>query len=186
MNRRFALRTIAGILLWLGFVALLGSLFREELETWGTWFTGRFGVVGMAAGTFLAEAVQFPVPPQFYMLASVTGGFSSGVSFAAIALGSLAGGAAAMLGARRLMGWHAFRSRLEAGESRFDEWLGRYGKKAIWIGSVSPLPFSMMCIIAGIYRVPRSWALLLFALRVPRLMVFFLAIRAGWGLATRL
>ena len=43
-----------------------------------------------------------------------------------------------------------------------------------------PVPFSVSCYVAGSYRIgPRLFGLYL-ALRIPRLLLFYLLVRLGW------
>lgn len=54
-----------------GLVALLGFRFRAELAGAGRWLVDHLGYPGMGFGTFLADGLHFPIPPQFYMLAAI-------------------------------------------------------------------------------------------------------------------
>src|SRR5688500_13731263 len=73
-------------------VALVGHYFRAELETMGHAFVERFGYAGIALGTYLADGLHCPVPPQFYMLASIVSGWSVPWTLIAVTVGSLLGG----------------------------------------------------------------------------------------------
>lgn len=180
MRWPIALKGVAGLIALFALIALLGTVLRGPLETWGSRFIDRFGYWGMALGTFLADAFHFPVPPQFYMLAAIVGDRSPLGTLLAVSVGSLAGGALAFWVARKF-GLRAARW-LPGRDSRALEWISRNSGLAVVLGSCSPVPFSSLCIAAGLYRVIRGQRLVLFfLLRVPRLVLFYLVIRFGWA-----
>ena len=49
------------------------------------------------------------------------------------------------------------------------------------MGSISPVPFSLLCNLSGLYRVPFRIFLVLSLFRIPRLLVFYALIRLGWS-----
>ncbi len=74
----------------------------------------------------------------------------------------------------------AARRRIDATRARMDKLFERYGFWAFAIASATPMPFSIMCYVAGVYRVkPKLFALVLL-FRIPRLLVMYWLARAGW------
>src|SRR6185295_5530738 len=106
---RFAL----GLVLLLGVVVLLVRTLRPELEGVGKWFFERFGLWGVAAGTFIADGFHFPVPPQFYMLLATAANSDPLTTLAASSAGSVLGGGTGYLVARRLGHVQALRRWIE-------------------------------------------------------------------------
>ena len=178
-------RTLAQLALSLGalvaVVALASYLARPQLDALGHAFVQRFGLPGMFAGVFLADALSFPIPPQFYMLTAITGGGSQVAAMATICAASVLAGLAGSRLAGHLAGVRLLARRIEGSRRRIDQLFERWGYWAIAVGSVSPIPFSMLCYVAGIYRMPPRLFAVLLVFRVPRLLVFYALIRFGWA-----
>jgi membrane protein YqaA with SNARE-associated domain len=162
-------------------IALAAYLARDELDALGRGFVQRFGVAGMFVGTYLADAFSFPIPPQFYMLTAITSGGSQTAPLIAISAASLLAGCTGYRLASRLARLRLFAARIERTRPKIDRLFERYGYWAIAIGSISPIPFSMLCYLSGLYRVPPRYFLTMVLFRVPRLLLFYALIRAGWS-----
>jgi membrane protein YqaA with SNARE-associated domain len=72
--------------------------------------------------------------------------------------------------------------RIEASRAKVDRLIERYGYWAIVLGGITPIPFSVLCYLSGIYRIPLKYLGVLILTRIPRLLVFYVLIRAGWEL----
>lgn len=178
--RSYTLRLLGGLLLLFLLVVLSARHYRAELEILGHGFVERLGFAGMALGTFLADGFHLPIPPQAYMLMSISSGASATLSFLAIALGSLLGGSAAYFIGRRISSVRWLRRWLAPLQHMFERLWDRFGHRALLVASIAPVPYSTLCWLTGINRLPTSAYGLLALLRVPRLAVFYLLIWAGW------
>lgn len=161
-------------------ILLVGRYVRAPMEAMGHSFLARFGEAGMALGTFLADAVHFPVPAQFYMVAAISGGASTAAALVAICIGSLFGGQVAFLLFQQAARFPRLRARLARSRALVDTLLGKYGYWGIALSSVLPIPFSVMCSLAGVYRLPYKVVATLSVFRVPVLIGFYLLLKAGW------
>jgi membrane protein YqaA with SNARE-associated domain len=184
-GRRELARTTAQLALSFGAlfagVALAAHLAHDELYALGNAFVQRFGLAGMFAGVYLADAFSFPVPPQFYMLTAIAGGGSQVAPMATVCAASLLAGYTGYHLAGRIARVRFFAARIEKVRPRVDRLFARYGAWALAIGSLTPVPFSMLCYLAGLYRLPMRHLALLLLFRVPRLFVFYALIRLGWA-----
>ncbi|HEU4406584.1 MAG TPA: VTT domain-containing protein [Polyangiaceae bacterium] len=181
---RLVLQSLVAVFVLLGFVSALAHLLKPELEAFGRGFLERFGALGLTLGTFLADGFHFPIPPQFYMLAAITSGWSPVTSVAAITAGSLVGGVVSHLIGRHLLWRLRFLRRIvDRSRKRFDWLFAKYGYWAVAVGSISPVPFSLLCNLSGLYKVPFRLFLVLSLFRVPRVMLFYVLIRVGWASA---
>lgn len=178
---RFGLRWAAGIAAVFVLMVALASLFREPLERVGRAFVERFGYPGMTFGTLIADGFHFPIPPQFYMLMAVTSGASYPISFAAITAGSLAGGFIGYSVADRLAQWGPIARLLERSQTLAASAFSRFGYRAAIIASLLPIPYSVLCYLAGIQRLPRRIFAVLSLCRIPRLILFFYMVELGWS-----
>ncbi len=174
------LRFVAGLLAIVVVVAVLGHAARDRCEAAARVFVDRYGYAGMALGTFLADAIHFPIPPQFYMLLSVASGVSAISTLAAIAAASLTAGVfgyglASVIGRVEWVVKRTERTRrlLQAAIERYGVWAAVYS-------SLLPLPYSLLCYLSGLSRAPRGFFALVCVCRVPKLVGFYWLIRLGW------
>jgi membrane protein YqaA with SNARE-associated domain len=175
-----AARWTLGIVAFVAGMALLASFVREPLEAVGRSFVARFGYAGMAFGTFLADGFQFPVPPQFYMLVSVSSHASPAISLGAIALGSLAGGLVGFVGAGRLARLPIISRRLARSERLVARAVERFGYWSVLLASLSPVPYSVLCLLSGAHRLGWSFFGLVSLCRLPRILFFYWVVRASF------
>ena len=175
------LKVVLGVGAFLGVVALASAYLRPQLEAVSHGFLGRFGLLGAFLGAFLADAIHFPVPPQFYMLAVVTAGVPQAPALVAISAGSILGGARARRRAGRRPRRRFARRWFLHTEERIHGLFRRYGYWAVVVASAGPLAFSMLCNTAGFYRMKYRFLALFLILRVPRLLFFYALIRLGWA-----
>lgn len=174
---RLVLRLAAGAAVFVALLWLVDRSFRPQLEGIGQAFVRELGYAGMFVGSFLADSISFPVPAQAYMIAATKGGASPVLSFACIALGTVAG---AVLG--RAIGILLARvgfieRRLAVTRDRFLDLSDRWGPLAVVLVTLLPLPFSLLVYASGAYGLSKRLFALLVALRVPKLLVIFLVIR---------
>lgn len=180
--RGLLLRVLAGVGGFFVLVALLARTLREPLRALGASFVDRFGLAGLFVGTFAADAFSCPVPPQFYLLTAITSGHPQAPAFGVISLASLLAGFTGYRMAGHLARVPLFFRLLERTRGGVDGLIERWGPWAILVASISPLPFSGLCYTAGFYRMPWRLFGVFLLLRVPRLLVFYAALRAGWAL----
>src|SRR5688500_4582138 len=149
-----ALKLVLGAAALVALVSLLGHHFRPELEGLGRGFIDRFGYAGIALGTYIADGLHCPVPPQFYMLASIASGWSALWTIVAVCIGSMFGGFTAYAIARRASKLKFLQRLLARSQEKVDWLFARYGYWAVAIGSLTPIPYSFLCYVAGGYRMP--------------------------------
>ena len=174
-------RLLLGLVIACSVAALLAAHFRPRAEGLARAFVATFGLAGMALGTFLADGLQFPIPPQFYMLLAVASGVSPAPAFGAIAAASLLAGGLGYW----LCGWAArwpWLARKTAEQRRLLlRAFERYGHRAALLAMLLPIPYSLLCYLAGLGRLPRTFWLLLSLYRVPKLLFFYALVYFGWS-----
>lgn len=174
-------RFVAGLVIVLLVAGLLGYWARQPTQQLARLFVDRFGVAGMALGTFLADGLHFPVPPQFYMFTAIVSGESRATTLVAITFASLTAGFAGYALAARASRASWLASRLQRPRALLAGAFERYGYWAALVSSLLPLPYSVLCNLAGLNRLPRRFVALLALCRVPKLLGFYYLIRLGWG-----
>lgn len=181
---KLLLRFLLGLALLLGLVVLVVRTFRPQLESVGAWFVSHFGLAGVAAGTFIADGFHFPVPPQFYMLLATAAHSDPVAVLAATSAGSVGGGMAGYLVARRLGHIQRVARWLDRATGKAKDLVGRrYPYRSAVAASMSPVAFSVLCYLAGLLRVRRGPLLVLLVLRVPKIVLYYYLVRVGWGLS---
>jgi membrane protein YqaA with SNARE-associated domain len=180
-NTRVWLRILLGAAAMFVTMLVLVRTFRAQLEALGRAFVEHFGLGGIALGSFLADGVSFPLPPQFYMLLAIGADTPDLHTLLASAVGSLLGGAVGYHLARQLARFARFARWLERTGAGFREQLrGRKAYRNAVIASLTPVPFSVQCYLCGLYRLPLGAFAVILCLRLPRLAVFYYVIKAGW------
>lgn len=176
-----AVRLGAGVAAFLGLVAIVSWRFRAPLEVAGRWFVARFGIVGMGAGSLLADAVHFPVPPQFYLLAGIAAGEGRAAALGSVLAGSVLGGLAAFAVARAASRTRLFERRTARTRNLVQHLVARHGYWGLALATLFPISYWVLCSLAGIMRLPfRAYAVLAL-MRVPRLVVSYAIIAIAWG-----
>jgi membrane protein YqaA with SNARE-associated domain len=176
-------RFLAGLVVMLVVSAVVAHFVRPSAEAAAHTFVERFGTTGMALGTLLADGLHFPIPPQFYMLLAIASHTPVAEAFTAIAAGSVVAGAVGYGIAERLsrMSWISQKTlRLRRVLTASFE---RRGYGAALFLTFLPVPFSMLCYLAGLNRMPLKFLGLVALLRIPKLAVFYVLLHLGWSIA---
>ncbi len=177
--RRFALVLVAMLLV----SGVAAHLLRPAAEAAARDFVERFGVAGMALGTLLADGLYFPVPPQFYMLLAIASHTPLSAGFTAIATGSVLAGAMGYAISERLSRLRWISQKTQRLRRTLASSFERRGYAAAVLVTLLPVPFSMLCYLAGLNRMPLKFLGLLALLRIPKLALFYFLLHLGWSLA---
>jgi membrane protein YqaA with SNARE-associated domain len=175
-------RLLLGFACLLVIVVLVARALRPQLLGAGRVFVEHFGLAGMALGTFLADGFHFPVPPQFYMLLSIAAGHAGVSTLAAVSLGSLCGGSCAYVIAQRLARFPRLARWLaRSGERVVTQFRGSNAYRSAVLISFTPIAFSMVCYVSGLYRLGVRPFLVVLFLRIPKLLLYYQLVKLGWG-----
>lgn len=174
-------RLFAGFAGLVGIVAIIGWRWRSELEHFGRWFVERFGAAGMAGGAFLADGLHFPLPPQFYLLTGIAGGYGTLPALASVLAGSIAGGFVAFALARRVAGVPFFEKRFSTTRHVVRSLLRARGRWGLVIAGMLPVSYFVLCVLGGMMRLRYRDYAILGLMRIPRLVLSFLLILLAWG-----
>lgn len=175
------LRFVLGLVIVCSLVASVGYFVREPAEALARGFVSRFGILGMALGTLLADGLHFPVPPQFYMLLAVASSTPVARAFPAIAVASLLAGALGYLLARWASRVPWLSRKVGPYRQVMAESFSRRGYRTALVASLLPIPYSVLCYLAGLNRLPTAFVVLLGICRVPKLLGFYGLVYYGWS-----
>ena len=161
--------------------AVAGWLLKGQLTGIGQWIYAKTGFTGIFLGIFLADMFTLPLPPDLYLAVAVTANLNP---FDVILVGSLAsmlGGLGAYL-LGRLLGRTRFAQRLVAPfRERGERFVDRLGVTAVIVAALTPIPFSVICVLAGMmgmslwHFVPATF------FRIPRIAGYFYLFKLGWA-----
>ena len=160
----------------------LGGLFlREPLEAFAHWVVTELGLLGVFLGVIATDAFTVPIPPDTYLFVAVASKTPVIPILSVVCVASiLAGNIAYRIGPyiQRLPFVHR---RIERFRPRGEQLFLRYGMWTVAIAALTPIPFSVTCWFAGMYRMPYLAFLAATFARVPRLLGYYGLFLLGWA-----
>lgn len=180
------MRLLLALVIACAIVAAIGVAAREPAQAIARAFVTRFGIAGLALGTFLADGLQFPVPPQFYMFLAVASQVPKVGAFVAICAASVVAGYLDYRLAELASRWPWLAEVTRRTRALLGQAFARYGQGAAVVASLLPVPYSLLCYAAGVNRLPLWFWGALSICRIPKLLLFFWLVERGWALAAPL
>ena len=141
------------LLLIIGVFSLF-YFYRAPLKTFAKESVELYGYPALFAFCWLADAVIQPVPPDVVVFGTAFGGANIWKTAFAAGIASAMGGTTGYFIGRYFGPWRFRRffgsKLLRAGRDLFRD----HGALAIFVAGVSPIPYSAVCWIGGIYNMP--------------------------------
>ena len=160
---------------------VLGYLLKPELESAGTWVVSTFGIWGIAIGCLMTDLLTLPIPPDAYLLAGVAAHTEPWIVITAASIGSMIGGIGSYF-IGRFFGNRSFAERIVAPfRAKGTDYINKFGTGAVILAALTPLPFSILCILSGMMGMSFSRLLFASTFRFPRMAMFFLLIEFGFN-----
>jgi len=153
----------------------LSIIFLNELKAASEKLFSLYGLAGIAAMVFMMDVVIQPVSPDVVIISSTLGGANLLRAALVGGCGSVAAGIAGYffgkkIGSKGLKGLFSSK-HFEKGEALFK----KFGLWAVAAGALTPVPFSVVCWSAGIYKMKFSiFILTSFLTRITRFFIM------GW------
>ncbi len=150
----------------------------EALKQWAEETVSNYGYWGIFIISFTESIIQ-PIPPDPFITGGTAFGLSPVKAALIAAVASVLGGVVGyFLG--KFLGEPAFKKFL--GDKYYDKGeilFRKYGIWAVLIAAITPIPFKVMCWLAGIFEMP-FWGFVLasFLGRFPRFL--FMAFFGQW------
>lgn len=162
-------------------IALAAVFLREPLEAFAHWVVTELGLGGVFLGVLATDAFTIPIPPDTYLFVAVASHAPVAPMLAVCCAGSIIAGSIAYRIGPYIQRLPFLRARLERFRTRGERLFLRYGMWTVAIAALTPIPFSVTCWLAGIYRMPyRGFVIATFA-RIPRLLAYYALFRLGWS-----
>jgi len=172
------------IVLSLGIIAFMvvgAVFFKDPLTELATWIVHTFGPVGILIGIILSDTLSFPIPPDAMLFtAAAAPDIPDLPMIIAVSVTSFAAGSIAYVIGPYLGRIPFLEKRLETYRPRGEAMFERYGVWAVALAAMSPLPYSMACWLAGIYKMPYKKFVVATLFRMPRMAFYYALFILGW------
>ncbi len=175
----FLFKNLLRGLVWFG-VIIFAFIYLEEylLENFKSEFeTLQRNPIGLLAIFFVSEVVFGLVPPEFFMMVWILSKISlSGyvVNLAILSVLSYIAGVIGFYIGKNFSKTKLYRKLFGRYLIQYKKQLKRYGGFLVFVGAVTPLPYSATCMLAGSVDLPTRVFLLIGIARVIRFAVY------GW------
>jgi membrane protein YqaA with SNARE-associated domain len=167
------------LFLLLAALAVATKLFQAELLGATAWVFDTIGFVGLAGLILLADGFASVIPPDLVLIAIAKSTLSETHRWMFVGILSLVSIAAGNLGyfiAAKLRHSSAPDRLFGRARVKSEKLVRRFGRWAIAVGALTPVPFSITCWAGGLLGMP--WRVLapMTLLRIPRFFVYYAAI----------
>lgn len=181
-----SLRKLAWQTFWVTvvLVAMVGGggwLLREPLTEMARWLVENLGYAGMFGGVFLADTFTFPIPPDVYIFIAVASGIDVAPALSTVAVASVVAGNIAYYIGPYVSEIPLLRARIERFRPRGERLFQKYGVWAVAIAAMTPVPFSVVCWMAGTYRMKYKSFAVATLMRIPRVIGYYWLYKMGWA-----
>lgn len=180
ITRDIILKTIlfGGIIF--GVYGLLYLFFGDSLRTAGSWLGEHLGLWGVGIYCLLVD--MFIVPTTVDVIFPFTLVWNPVPLLLVMSAASALGGYGGYWIARSFNHWRIVNRVTSRYRSKWEHILQHYGAWGIALAGFTPIPFSTISWTAGLLKVPWGWAAIACLSRFPRMLVYYLLIRAGISL----
>jgi membrane protein YqaA with SNARE-associated domain len=187
-TRRFLLRNLLylgiGVVVIVVVAALAQHLAGEQLERASRWLTQHGGYAGVFLSIWAIDTFTLPVSPDLILafVAHEGSALSHPIALAVICAASVIAGNMGYYLARRIGAWRPVRRKLAKNYDKGRALFQRFGVWAVVVAGLTPVPFSIICWLAGIYNMPPIRLFFATFSRIPRFVGWYYLIRFGFSL----
>ena len=170
-------KAIVLIAFFIIFFLLLFAFLRPQMQSIALWVTQNLGYLGIFLYALFVD--MFIVPLTVDVIFPFSSNFNVIPFLLFLSIGSSIGGLGGwMIG--RLLGHLSFIKKITSGfTTDGEQLLKKYGGWAVVIAGLTPIPFSTVCWMSGMVRVPFSHVVLATLSRFPRMIIYYLAVQGG-------
>lgn len=178
--RSMLIQTIVATAVVVGLVALLAKFFFEPFQAIAKGTLATLGLPGVLFGLWLTDTFTFPIPTDTYLVVAVASQSPMIPTMIAICIVSMFAGNCAYFVGPWLTKIKFINRRIEAFRPKGEKLFGRWGVGAVAIGALTPLPYSIICWFAGIYKMKYKSFFWSTFFRIPRMVIYYLLIADRW------
>lgn len=175
---------VVAVVIILGLAMLAKWLLGEQLDLAIHYLTDRFGYAGPTVAVWIIDTFTLPISPDFILAVIAHPGsrLDPVLALSLISVASMVAGMCAYSLARLLAQVEWVQRRLARSSTRGHALFSRYGVWAVVIAGLTPIPFSIVCWLAGLYRMRPLPLALATVSRIPRMVAWFFLLRAGFSI----
>ena len=183
--RKHLIRGGIFLFILIALIFFLGLSFKPQIESMAEWVSNKFGFIGMGLSVFIADMILSPIPPDLalYIIGRSHMHNQWLLWVPLLGLVSTAAGFCGWLIGRKLLKLKVFRRVITNFGRENRKSIKRYGFWMVVIGALTPLPFSLTCWLAGIFKLPLETFAVAALFRVPRFVLYYWAIKYSGDLA---
>ncbi len=168
-------KALIALVVFVGAIGLASVLFREQLSAVAHLLHQKLGVAGLCLIVFVCDSLTAPLPPDVVLVIVAKSDLRAHAWSLVLLFGlvsTVAGNCGYWLGTQ-LTRWPRIARWLVRAGARPRALVERYGRSAVALAALTPIPFSITCIVAGLLGMPhrRFWPVTL--LRFPRFLLYF-------------
>ncbi|MCB9583813.1 MAG: VTT domain-containing protein [Polyangiaceae bacterium] len=168
-------KAFIALVIFVGAIGLASVLFKEQLSVAAHVLHRALGVPGLCLIVFVCDSLTAPFPPDVVLVIVAKSDLRSYAWSLVLLFGvvsAVAGNAGYWLGTR-IQSWPRVARVLVRAGAKPQALVERYGRSAVALAALTPIPFSITCILAGLLGMPHSrfWPVTL--LRIPRFLLYF-------------
>jgi len=174
------IRTI-GSIAFLVIVVYFSKIYLEaELETLGRLFVEKFGIAGMFIGVYFNDTFIVPMTPDLFLGLLIVAGRHQALGLTVIAIASVLGGWSGYKIGEKLSTWRLVQKLVRNFQAQGENLFRRFGIWTVVIAGLTPIPFSTVCWLAGMFHM--NWLKFFLAAlsRIPRMIIWYFLISGVW------
>lgn len=173
-------RTVLSLFIFVALIYFGKEYVGEHLQTAAKLFIEKFGVMGLFIDVYLVDTFIVPLTPDVFLIILVSSETYQILGLSLICVASVIGGISGY-GIGRYLGEFGIVKKLvskymQKGHRLFE----RYGTWAVIIAAFTPLPFSTICWLAGMFKMDFKHFVFATLFRIPRMFLWYLLIAFGW------
>lgn len=172
---------VRGALFLLGLITLIFLLalsFEPYIRSSADWLIENFGMLGISITVFVADLIISPIPPDAALFFIGKSQLHSQWMFWVPLLGmvSTSAGICGWFIGRRLQHLSFVKKFVSHFGDEHRAAIKRFGFWMVILGALTPLPFSLTCWLAGIFKLNFKTFLTASFFRIPRFVLYYWAI----------
>jgi len=173
-------RTIFSILILIVVVYLAKRFLTDELVSIGRIFIEKFGLTGLFFDVYFVDTFIVPASPDLFLALLIADGRNQLSGLILICIASVLGGISGYWIGFKLDNWKIIQRFVKKYQKQGKFMFHRYGASAVIIAALTPLPFSTICWLAGMFQMEFKKFLIATMFRIPRMILYYYIIAGVW------
>lgn len=176
--RKHLIRAAGVLLIFILFIFALAFAFEDSINSFAQGLNEQFGFWGLMLVVFVADLIISPLPPDVALFFLGRSPLHEQWQFYVPLLG-IASTCAGIVGwwvGQKLKRIAFFKKIIKYYGQEYIKDAKRFGFWVVVIGALTPVPFSLTCWFAGIFRMPFKTFLKAVVIRIPRFVVYYWAL----------